>query len=140
MTTEALAADLELNALVAEKIMGWKWQKYQWWDDSKKDLLWTDSWGLPSGDDFCFLDKKRIVPWDLPNVIIDMTSAMEVRDVVRTWIFSKRMRFKKILQRVISERVKGEKFYLVHSEEIILLFEPVDIARAALEVLESDKP
>lgn len=67
----------------------------------------------------------------------DAEAAMEVRDVVHSWIFSERRKFKLALQRIIGERL-GMSDGLVHSEEVILHFTPRDICIAALSVRNPD--
>jgi hypothetical protein len=72
---------MALDALIAEKVMGWKWRSYRWYDDSEKELLWHKSHGEPEGDDFARLG-KRLVPWDLPQFSTDIAAALEIERVL----------------------------------------------------------
>lgn len=64
----------------------------------------------------------------------DISAAIEVRDRVGSMTFSARRRFKRELQRIISERVGVQ----IHTEEIILKFTARDICLAALAAVEGE--
>jgi hypothetical protein len=66
------------------------------------------------------------------NPSADISAAWEVLAQVKMWIFSKRMAFKRALQKEISARLGCGDALSISPEEIILRVEPVDICIAAL--------
>jgi hypothetical protein len=102
--------DREKDALVAEKVMGWR----------RFEGRWT----------FGADNEPRGIASECPCYSTDIAAAWEVRNIVHEWIFSKRLAFKRELQLAVSQRVGGR--YVLAPEEIILLVEPVDICLAAL--------
>lgn len=105
----------EINRLMAVHVMGWHLS--------------------PGGEDWLNDDARReskVYSWTPTTNIAD---AFQVRDKVHSWLFSKRLAFKRSLQHIISERVGSDIGALVHTEEIILLVQPKDICLAALNVV-----
>lgn len=69
----------------------------------------------------------------LVNYSSDIRDAWLIIAAVRMWIFSKRLKFKQALQKIVTKRT-GLRDGLLGSEEMIILVEPEDICNAALEV------
>jgi hypothetical protein len=75
---DTLDAGRELDAMVAERVMGWRWLNYRWHDGTSKQLLWpSDADEQPRGDDFDRLYDGRLVPWDI-NYSTDIAAAWQV--------------------------------------------------------------
>jgi hypothetical protein len=69
---------VELDTLVLEKVLGWQWRRYQWYDGTYRSLLWHESMGEPRGDDFNNLPDGRLVSWYGPSPSTNMDDAMKV--------------------------------------------------------------
>jgi hypothetical protein len=66
-----------IDALVAEKVLGWTWMRYDTWRGECK-LLWpVEEWPPPSGDDFGRLegDARRLLSYDMPQYTEDIAAA-----------------------------------------------------------------
>ena len=116
----------EINNQIAIGIMGWfKPEKGQYWAYKREDG-YTDYTG------YMQQDATMGLMW---NPAGNIAHAFEVRDKIREEIFSVRMKFKKALQRIISDRLNRDDFVMIHPEEIILYVQPADICLAALEAV-----
>lgn len=73
------------DVAVLERLMGWRWIDYPWYDDSTKRLFWHDNWGIPEGTDFGRLedDNDRLIPWQMPQPTRSILSAWEVVERLR---------------------------------------------------------
>lgn len=72
----------ELDALVAEKVMGAQWVPYTWYDGSAKLYLLEQGGKPPKGDDFDLLEDGRIVGWNMPEYSSDMAAAWRVVEYI----------------------------------------------------------
>jgi hypothetical protein len=106
----------DLDALVAEKVMGWKWNdESAWLGDSK--------WSRTHGD-----------PWNfLPHYSTDIAAAWDIRDKVAAGIFSTRHFFSEECQRLVSDQAGVQ--LLIHHSEVILRIQPHQICLAALRAV-----
>lgn len=114
----ALEAGQAIDALVAERVMGWHRGKMGvnagfWVDGDEKEMavcidFYSAGWS-PS--------RNVAHVWD-------------VRNVVKNWLFSQRRDFMAFLQLIVSKRL-GTKEVLAQ-EGLLLLIEPIDVCRAAL--------
>jgi hypothetical protein len=71
-----VSAAMRRRVALAE-IQGWTWRPYEWWTGKTVPLLWDDSMGTPSGDDFMFLGRteaRGITSWFLPDPERDPTA------------------------------------------------------------------
>lgn len=146
-----MEAGRELDALVAEKVMGWKRRRF--WPpnpqhphslpDGSGDWVWSIDGSLDSRGSFLHRWAVEDREVDLQNgdggatgfhPSEDIAAAWGVREQVKTWSFSRRLAFKAALQREVSERL-SVKDALVADKEILLLVEPADICFAALKAV-----
>lgn len=81
-------------------------------------------------------------PWHFssaPHYTTEWNAAMLVRDLAKTWTFSRRRAFTKALQRRVTERgAPGLNNLLIHESELLFFVEPLDICQAALDAWEGN--
>jgi hypothetical protein len=107
----------ELDALVAEKVMGLKFSPNK-----------SKNWNLA-------IDPEALHDFEIPHYSTEIAAAWEVRAEVKKWLFSRKLKFKDALQRAITDRVGFGQGVVIHKEEMILYAEPVDICLAALKAV-----
>jgi len=79
-----MKAGLVLDVIIAEKVMGYRWIDYLWYDGTLKKLLWNGN-DVPNGDDFGRLndDAELLIRWDMPNYSSDISAAWKVVEQLR---------------------------------------------------------
>jgi hypothetical protein len=127
MTDQSYQAGRELDALVAEKVFGTKvhWSEGQRPVPCDGEPYYTSDSENPGG---YYLNA-------LPAYSTDIAAAWAVRATVNTWLFSKRLRFKKSLQEIITVRIGLVSSLQISPCEVILRVEPSDICLAALKAV-----
>ncbi len=133
MTREEILAmrpGRELDAVVAEKVMGWKWISPETPGNpllvsppDDKRQLWSGIWD------------ERGIPHYLPFYSIDISAAWEVFLVTRGWLFSGRRKFMDALQTVIShERAPAHSGLIawIAWPDVLWFLEPHHICKASL--------
>jgi hypothetical protein len=76
---------VNIDSLIAEKIMGYKWIDYLWYDGTTKKLLW-DGKTVPSGGDYGRLndDNDLLFHWNMPNYSTEIAAAWEVVEYMKS--------------------------------------------------------
>lgn len=83
-----------------------------------------------------WLKDYHVGPWKhYKPYSTDTSAAWGVRDIVKTWKFSKRRAFTTHLQECISRREGIDEGFQIRPDQIIIHVEPIDICRAALKAL-----
>lgn len=73
-----LPAGRKLDALIAERVMGWQTIQYEEWPGSFVPMLWWPEGPSPQGRDLDRLEDGRWAPWGLPAYSTDLAAAMAV--------------------------------------------------------------
>lgn len=106
----------ELDAEVAEKVMGW-WSVGCDTSNMLRSEIWADG-------------TRKIYGF---NPSEDIATAFQVIEKMREQLFSRRERFSTELNRIVSFRIL--KFTRIDPSQLILFVQPEDICRAALEAM-----
>lgn len=134
MDIDKMEAGRETDALIAEKIMGWRklGEKQQsmcqpkYWE-KLKEMFWAM---LPPGSD----------NWNsVPNYSTDIADDFLVHKTACGWTFRKRAAYFRALDGILQRRAydKGLDEHLVAAyPDAFLLFEVGDFSRAALKAME----
>ena len=72
----------DYDALINERLLGYHWINYPWYDGTIKQLLWHDDMGQPRGDDFGRLSDGRLFSWDMDQPSTDLVSAWAMVEAV----------------------------------------------------------
>jgi hypothetical protein len=126
-----------VDAIVAEHVMGWKWTRFAFvWDAHPKEYLFPPDGDVDrtTGGNWERVDDRWIL-FDMPAYSEDIAAAWEVRAVVKDWIFSKRLTFKRELQWAISRRMGIGSSSVLAADETLLQVEPADICLAVLKTV-----
>ena len=121
----AMQPGRELDALVAEKVMGW----VDLWTDGKSYMAYPPhEQKMPVGE----AERDPIWPYST-----DIAAAWEVFHKVKTMLFSKRKKFMENLQWIVSKNnppvgVPDWEAGLIEYSDLWWFVEPADICKAAL--------
>jgi hypothetical protein len=114
-----MEAGRELDALVAEKVMGWHPKSVADFAGETYDL-----WEKPDG--------SVVSLWHIPEFSTDIAVAWQLLRFVRdTWLLSQRDRFARELQRAVSTDLGGGM--LVAPLHLWFVVEPIHLCLAALK-------
>ncbi|MGA2504210.1 MAG: hypothetical protein ABSG01_08990 [Anaerolineales bacterium] len=116
-----MPADREIDALVAENVMGW----------SRDKNYWKEVDGFRHS-----VDSDYDNPGWYPST--DIAAAWEVHKMAISWGFNKRRVYLDYLQYCVSKRVASEET-TISWPDVLVLIEPIDFCRAALLTVREDK-
>lgn len=139
-----LKAGRDLDALVAEKVMGFTVHPQKAGTGVREGSITMLGPALEDGTRRSYWHPSS--PWvrdwsgvlDLPSYSTDIAAAWEVIKRVRSMIYSKRFGFEMHMHELASRRA-GLKLGLIDARSVILKFEPVDICLAALAAVDGSK-
>lgn len=132
---QACVAGRELDMLIAERVMGYRWREVH---KRKRELC------APSGKVVAIREGKETrfigLMWskpELPEFSTDIADAMKVRDRIRdTWKFSQHRLFVIELIEIVSQRVAGTLGVKLADSSVMMNFTAEDICHAALRAFE----